>query len=408
MISILSHLFRRSLHPDSLQMIQIKGCKQIHTFFYEKNVKLENKSLNVLKNTFLENINLDRSFLTRSFPFRIRNREVLRYSSSLNYGIASEFFSKKYLKIKKDMFQFQKKQFIFTYEIVNNSISCEKTIKGISNSLKDTLSPAVISLLKHYNIIDFSEIKKTGPRGRLLKGDILAYVGVIKEDSPLRLLKVLERKEKSVFRSIKIKPTQSVEYSFATINIPVSLEPLFSMEKSFNEKLFKIDFSNLVNKAIYKAFQNVPSIILKKPSYQEILFSTVLGEIPKYYDNINTNYRNFESDYFEDKKTSVIWKLPENIRMRNTVFPSSIFLTIEKINETSTQNLDVFQKDLDIIDFLSKEKSYESSLSIKKNIFQYTTFIKMKFDKSYTDICVANAYVNELKKYLEIPEKLLL
>ncbi|KTW32444.1 uncharacterized protein T551_00534 [Pneumocystis jirovecii RU7] len=408
MISTLLCSFRRPLYISSLQIIQAKGSKQFSTFFCEKNVKLAKKSLNMFRNIFVKNINSDRNFSARCFFFMIRNRKIQICSNTLNYGVLSDIFTKKYFEVRKDIFQFQKKQSIFTHETVKNKVFSEEVTKDVLNNLKDALSPAVISLLKHYNITDFSEIKKTGPRGRLLKGDILAYVGVIGEDSPLKLLKVLEGKEKLVFNNVKTKFSRSAKHSITMINIPVSLESLLSMEKKINEKLFKINFSNLVNKAIYKAFQNVPSIVLKKISHQEILFSSILGETPKYYDNINVNYRNFESDYFKDKKTSVIWELPKNIRMGNTIFPSSLFLTIEKIHEISIQDSKGFQKNLDIIDFLNKEQPHKSSLPTKKNILQYTTFIRMKFDKSYTDIRVAKAYVNELKKYLEAPEELLL
>ncbi|KAG4305472.1 hypothetical protein PORY_001028 [Pneumocystis oryctolagi] len=300
----------------------------------------------------------------------------------------------------QDLLQFQRKQPIFTHQINRSNVSFEKNLENKIVVKSIDMSPAVASLVKYYNIINPSEIRKTGPRGRLLKGDVLAYVSLIDKDYPLKLLKALEKK-KSIFN---IKQKQLAEDPFTTITIPVCLDALLSLEKSVNEKLFKIDFSSLINKAVYNAFKSVPSIILKKVSYQEILFSSIIGETLKYDDINNENF----TEYFKGKKTSILWELPKNIKIENITFPPSISLTIEKILETPLQSLEKNQKDLDIIDFLAKDRFSESFILTEKNISQHTTFIKIKFDKFYTDIRIANSYINSLKKYLETPNKLLL
>ncbi|KTW28502.1 hypothetical protein T552_01761 [Pneumocystis carinii B80] len=300
---------------------------------------------------------------------------------------------------------------IFTNRINRNDISAENIMKDRLENPVTISSPAVLSLIKHYNITNPFEIKTTGPQGRLLKGDILAYVGAINRDFPLKLVKIIEEKEKLDLNNLKIKPKQPIENSFISIIIPVSLKSFLSMKESVNEKLnIKMELSDLMNKAIYKGTQKVPSIFLKKPSTQEILFSNVLGEIPKYYDciNLNINDRDFQIDYIKDEKTKVLWASPKIIRFGNIIFPSSISLSLEEILEVPKQNLKKPKENLDIIDFLAGNIFDKSSMSTKEKYTNYTIFIRIKLDKSYTDIHVAKTFIKELKSYIETPETLLL
>ncbi|CAG8678909.1 9976_t:CDS:2, partial [Paraglomus occultum] len=48
------------------------------------------------------------------------------------------------------------------------------------------LSPAVAHLLLTNGITDTANIPTTGPKGRLLKGDVLAYMGKIKPPPPTK------------------------------------------------------------------------------------------------------------------------------------------------------------------------------------------------------------------------------
>ncbi|GAB5586225.1 pyridoxine biosynthesis protein [Umbelopsis nana] len=53
-----------------------------------------------------------------------------------------------------------------------------------TSKLKKPLSPAVLSLLLKHGIKDISNIKPTGPGGRLLKGDVLGHLGLIDYKAP--------------------------------------------------------------------------------------------------------------------------------------------------------------------------------------------------------------------------------
>lgn len=70
-----------------------------------------------------------------------------------------------------------------------------------------TPSPAVIGLLKRYNLTkeDVPQISATGPKGRLLKGDVLAYVGSISPDAPAAIEAMLDKLAHLDLSNIKIK-----------------------------------------------------------------------------------------------------------------------------------------------------------------------------------------------------------
>ncbi|QSL65595.1 hypothetical protein MERGE_002908 [Pneumocystis wakefieldiae] len=345
MVSFFSRFFRQFFDKDSLKIIQTKGNNILLKTWYHKSLFSPEKTYKSSKkssNTFFKNV----------------------------------FNMYKYMYIGNQMnkFQFQKKRCIFTGKINRNAV-LEKDIS--KDGLKNTAtisSPAVLSLIKHYNITNPYEIKTTGPQGRLLKGDILAHVGAINKDFPLKLLKIIKEKGKLDLNNLKVKPKQPTENSFISIIIPVSLKSLLSMKESINEKLnIKVELSDLINKAIYKGSQ--------KKKFQNIII---------------------------DKRTNVLWESPKTICMENIIFPSSISLSLEEILEAPEQDLKKSKEDLDIIDFLAGNLSDKSSILTIKKFPYYTTFIRIKLDKSYTDINVAKSFIKELKNYIETPETLLL
>lgn len=49
-----------------------------------------------------------------------------------------------------------------------------------TSKLKKSLSPAVLNLVLRHHIKDLGKIEASGPGGRILKGDVLAHLGLIK------------------------------------------------------------------------------------------------------------------------------------------------------------------------------------------------------------------------------------
>ncbi|KAI5801206.1 hypothetical protein EDC01DRAFT_512755 [Geopyxis carbonaria] len=65
-------------------------------------------------------------------------------------------------------------------------------------------SPSVMHLLRAHNISDAASIAGTGPKGRLLKGDILAHLGRINASAPAALEKSFSKLAKLDLSNIKI------------------------------------------------------------------------------------------------------------------------------------------------------------------------------------------------------------
>ncbi|KAF8477168.1 mitochondrial pyruvate dehydrogenase protein x component-like protein [Kalaharituber pfeilii] len=70
-------------------------------------------------------------------------------------------------------------------------------------------SPSVLGLLKLYKLTqdDIPKIPASGPRGRLLKGDVLAYVGAINKESPVQVEAIIDKLSHLDLSNIKIRQT---------------------------------------------------------------------------------------------------------------------------------------------------------------------------------------------------------
>jgi pyruvate/2-oxoglutarate dehydrogenase complex dihydrolipoamide acyltransferase (E2) component len=71
--------------------------------------------------------------------------------------------------------------------------------------LKKPLSPAVLNLVLKYGIKDASSIKPSGHGGRLLKGDVLAHLGLISpKPAPKPTFTVAPPRDEIVFAKVTI------------------------------------------------------------------------------------------------------------------------------------------------------------------------------------------------------------
>lgn len=74
-----------------------------------------------------------------------------------------------------------------------------------TSKLKKPLSPAVLSLVLKHHIKDLDAIKASGPGGRILKGDVLAHLGLIpyKPCPPFRT-SIAPPREEIVFAKVRL------------------------------------------------------------------------------------------------------------------------------------------------------------------------------------------------------------
>ncbi|KAH7162419.1 hypothetical protein B0J13DRAFT_535944 [Dactylonectria estremocensis] len=156
------------------------------------------------------------------------------------------------------------------------------------------LLPSVGHLIKEKGINkdDVSKIKGTGPHGRLLKGDVLAYLGSINPETPaavearfnkashldLSNIKVAEKKAaapKEAPKEAAPAPKAPVIENLE-VSIPVSLAKVIEVQKKIQHKLgVFLPISTFIGRAAEVANDDLPQVP-RSPTANE-LFDQVLG-----------------------------------------------------------------------------------------------------------------------------------
>lgn len=156
---------------------------------------------------------------------------------------------------------------------------------------KYPLMPSVEHLVKANSIseTDVSKIKPTGPNGRLLKGDVLAYIGAINADTPaavssrfdhlahldLSNIKVAEKKAVPTPKA-EAAPAAPIEELPLEINVPVSLAKVVQVQNKIQDTLgVFLPLSTFISRAADVANDELP-LSRHEPSASE-LFDAVLG-----------------------------------------------------------------------------------------------------------------------------------
>jgi hypothetical protein len=146
-------------------------------------------------------------------------------------------------------------------------------------------SPSVMSLLKSNNL-DAASIKGSGPKGRLLKGDVLAHLGLISKSAPTDLSNRIKTLSKLDLSNIKVaapkpapapakkpepkKATPPPAPKLAELSIPVSFANILAASQRRN-----IPLSQTINAAITHANASLPA--QKTAPTQDELFNDLLG-----------------------------------------------------------------------------------------------------------------------------------
>ncbi|KAG8426977.1 pyridoxine biosynthesis protein [Metarhizium acridum] len=163
-----------------------------------------------------------------------------------------------------------------------------------SHEQKYPLMPSVEHLVKQNGLSkdDVSKITPTGPGGRLLKGDVLAYLGSINADSPAVVSSRLEKLSHLDLSNIKVaekkaalaapaaavqEPKPSKQEALPLeINVPVSLSKVVEVQKRIQKTLgVFMPLSTFISRAAEVANGNLPPAS-RAPTASE-LFDQVLG-----------------------------------------------------------------------------------------------------------------------------------
>jgi hypothetical protein len=163
--------------------------------------------------------------------------------------------------------------------------------QGPGANPKYPLYPSVIALIheNHISDDDVSKIAATGPNGRLLKGDVLAYLGNISSDYSasqskriehmahldLSNIKILEQKPKAPSASSQT-PAPDVP-QVTSITLPISLSEVLKVQKRIKDTLnITVPLSTFLARAVDLANDDLPVPKGTKATPDQ-LFNAVLG-----------------------------------------------------------------------------------------------------------------------------------
>lgn len=167
----------------------------------------------------------------------------------------------------------------------------KKSSGGKPAPQKYPLYPSVEHLVKEHKLDEaaISEITPTGPQGRLLKGDVLAYLGTITESRPADIKTRFDHNSHLDLSNIKVakpaaapKPEKAAAPEVAVpedllVAVPVSLEAVIELQQKVEATLGTfLPLSTFIARAAELANDELPVPSNYKPSADE-LFNQVLG-----------------------------------------------------------------------------------------------------------------------------------
>lgn len=134
-----------------------------------------------------------------------------------------------------------------------------------TSKLKKPLSPAVLSLVLKHHIKDLDAIKASGPGGRILKGDVLAHLGLIpyKPCPPFRT-SIAPPREEIVFAKPAVKEGAAAPKEEKPlpnfISKTVAVDDLLALRRALNEQnRTNVSVNDFIAKAATRALQDVVS-----------------------------------------------------------------------------------------------------------------------------------------------------
>ncbi|OCL04174.1 hypothetical protein AOQ84DRAFT_324809 [Glonium stellatum] len=176
----------------------------------------------------------------------------------------------------------------------SSSIPSTDGLGGKAQKQTYPLYPSVLHLLRENGLPkeEADKIPASGPNGRLLKGDVLAYLGRVEKSYPveqskrisvlghldLSNIKVVQPKKEPVLdKSAPAAEALPVEELDTEIAVPISLSAVLACQKRIQDSIgVFLPLSTFVARATELANDNLPRSRTAKPSADE-LFNAVLG-----------------------------------------------------------------------------------------------------------------------------------
>jgi pyruvate/2-oxoglutarate dehydrogenase complex dihydrolipoamide acyltransferase (E2) component len=190
-------------------------------------------------------------------------------------------------------------------ELVRPEQPAAKQVSGSHKVSKHTgpYLPSVSRLLQEHGINNPESIPTSGPQGRLLKGDVLAFVGTIKSDVPNVLKGILAKKQVLDLSNIIVQKPQEPKAApvpvappkapeLARLDTVVRITKLLQTQRQQSGLSYlrrhlivetlavDVQLDSLIEKASNRALADVPAFGLRKRPAADIIFSELIGEEP--------------------------------------------------------------------------------------------------------------------------------
>ncbi|CCG83108.1 Putative uncharacterized protein [Taphrina deformans PYCC 5710] len=286
-----------------------------------------------------------------------------------------------------------------------------------TNKDGSTLSPAVQSLLILHGINDAHAVPATGPKGRLLKGDILAYAKQIDAKSTKSVADAYIKRGKLDLSNIKKAPraptaeTQDepeVEKNpVIEIRKQVDLIQLILLsEKMTAESGVEMSVQQLAAKAAERALLDVPMFGVSPVNTYDTLFDEIITgrkhqssrQLPPLSRQRPAEITLDAAEYFEGGDI----KLPARA-------PASTLLTLQAASPVVPQP--TLPTEYDLIDFLVDKPTANlptASQSFGNNNSASAMIASLSFNQDSVNVGTATTYLDRLSQYVESPAHLFL
>lgn len=165
-----------------------------------------------------------------------------------------------------------------------------RATSGKVHEQKYPLYPSVHALIKQHGIEEsvVSQITPTGPGGRLLKGDVLAYLGAIKAETPAQLSSMFDKLSHLDLSNIKVAPKKEAPKAekpaveapkapqMAEVSVSISMGQVIETQQKLKGSVGSfLGLNGFISRAIDVANDELPPIA-RKPTSTE-LFNDILG-----------------------------------------------------------------------------------------------------------------------------------
>jgi len=178
-------------------------------------------------------------------------------------------------------------------KLSSSPIRFQSSSTTLSQNPTYPLYPSVIQLLREKGIPEstISKIPATGPKGRLLKGDVLAYLGTVAADYPATQAARIAKMSHLDLSNIKLAPRPTERVPVAeeatpaapaetSVAVSISLGAVLSVQEQIQKTLgITVPLSTFIARASDVANEELPLSSLAHPTANE-LFDEILGASP--------------------------------------------------------------------------------------------------------------------------------